>query len=277
MNKPQSTSSGRGKRACMLVMGMPGSGKTRFAGSSTKPTLILHPPTDHVDSIPAGGNADHIELQDHNDMNDVFQELQQGGEEFKKYADGWVWLDGITLMEEYGMDDVFGAVVMKKPHRAEHGPDKGEYGVNRQRLTSWIRNMIGLAKAGQFNLGLTSHLMMVEDPVTSEDLWVPQFGDTKGKTAFKLAGYMNIVGYYVANEKDGVTTRKLLTSSSGFVAKDQYDIFPKLKSGAHGLVNPTLEDVDKLLAKVQQPSRTRKRPAAKATGKKKPVRRKRSR
>lgn len=260
MQTPQSTDTGRGQRACVCVYGLPGTGKTRLAGSSEKPTLLLHPPTDHVDSIPAGGNCDHIELQDHRDMTDAFQGLQQRGDEFKKYEDGWVWLDGITLMEEYGMDDVFGAVIQRKPHRAEHGPDKGEYGVNRQRLQKWVRDMIGLCKAGQFNLGITSHVMAVENPVTNEDIWVPQFGDTKGKLAFKLAGYMNIVAYYAAAEKDGKITRKLAVDQEGFIGKDQYNIFPRLKSGVHGIVNPTMSDVDELLAQVQKPAtRTRKR------------------
>lgn len=279
MNKPQSTATGRGRATCMCVYGMPGTGKTRLIGSSELPTLILHPPTDHIDSIPSSSSADHIELQDHNDMNDVFMELQQDGADYTKYREGWVWLDGITLMEEYGMDDVFGAVIMKKPHRAEHGPDKGEYGVNRQRLQKWVRDMIGLSKAGQFNLGITAHPMMVEDPVTSEDIWVPQFGDTKGKLAFKLAGYMNIVAYYgtTAKKSEGDLQRTLLTDPDGFIGKDQYDIFPKLKSGRHGFVNPTMRDVDEALATKAKPStRTRKRPARKASAKKRPAR-KRSR
>lgn len=252
----------------MLVYGLPGIGKTRLMGSSERKTLILHPPTDHVDSIPAGGNAEHIEMSDHREMLDAFQALHQKADGFDHEV---VVLDGITLMEEYGMDDVFQAAVDRNPHRAEFGWDKGEYGINRSRLTKWIRDMVGLCKAGQFDFYMTAHVMNWEDPVTSEELWVPAFGSARTGLSAKLCGYMNIVAYYGMSGSKDEKQRTLLVDADGFIGKDQYDCFPKLKSGRHGFVNPTLSDVEAAIH--GQPTRTRKRRTGSATAAKRRTRR----
>lgn len=256
MSKPQKTSTGRGQRTCGLVYGLPGIGKTRLMGSGSKSTLILHPPTDHVDSIPPDSEAEHVEVSDHAGLLEQFQALQQR-------ADGYdhdvVVLDGITLMEEYGMDDVFQAAVDRNPHRAQFGWDKGEYGINRSRLTKWLRDMVGLSKSGQFDFWVTAHVMDWDDPVSGDSLWVPAFGSAKTNLSAKLCGYMNVVAYYGMSGKKGEENRTLLVDADGFIGKDQYDCFPKLKSGRHGFVNPTLSDVEAAIAKGRPAARTRKR------------------
>lgn len=246
---------GRGG-VCMFLYGLPGAGKTRLIGSGPK-TLILRPPTDHTDSITLPADVDEMELADWAGLLEVFQWMQQGGAD--RYE--WVWLDSITLMQEYGLDDVFQAAIDRQPHRAQYGPDKGEYGINMSRLGKLVRDTVGLAKAGHFNFGMTAHVMELHDPVNDTELWAPQ---VQGKNmSHKFSGYMNIVAYL---QKDDKGKRLLLTDAEGFVGKDQFDCFPELKSGRHGLVNPTMKDVDAAIKKARGNKPARKR-AARSTQK----------
>jgi hypothetical protein len=197
-----------------------------------------------------------VVLHDWDEQLKHFQWGQQGG-----YGDfAWVWIDGLTLFEEIGMDDVFQAAIDRAPHRAEHGPDKGEYGVNRQRLSKWVRDMVGLSKAGMFNFGFTAHVMDYTDPVEDRELWVPQVGGYDGKMSMKMCGYTNILAYLSASEpKDKPRQELLVVDGDGFVGKDQYNCFPELKSGRHGFVNPSLTDVEAAITKARKPQRTRTR------------------
>ncbi len=247
---------------CLLLYGLPAVGKTRLIGSAGK-VLIIHPPTDHTDSLNPAAGAEEIIVDDHSGLLDVLQWGQQGG--FEKYD--WVATDGITLLEEHGLADVFAAEVERHPHRAEYGPDKGEYGRNRSRLMNHVRDMIGLAKSGMFNYVLTAHVMELHDPVNEREIWAPAFGsgNTQPPLGLKLAAMFNIVAYMQAKEKEGSDRQEVLTvDSDGFVGKDQYNCFPKLKSGRHGFVNPTMQDIEAAIAKVAAKpsgSRARKRPA----------------
>lgn len=250
----------------MLLYGLPGAGKTRLIGSGPK-TLILRPPTDHTDSIVLPADVDEIEVDDWAGMLEVFQAAQQGG--FDKYE--WFWLDSVTLMQEFGLDDVFQAAIDRQPARAQYGPDKGEYGINMSRLGKFVRDTVGLAKAGHFNFGMTAHVMELHDPVADEELWAPQ---VQGKNmSHKFAGYMNIVAYL---QKDDKGKRLLLTDAEGFVGKDQFDCFPALKSGRHGLVNPTMKDVDAAIKKARGNKPARKRAARSTTTTRKRAPRKRT-
>lgn len=238
-----------GRSVSMLVFGLPGAGKTRLATSAGR-VLVVHPPTDHTDSVTPRAGVDEIIVDDHAKHLEVFQWGQQGG--FKDYD--WVWDDGITLMEEHGLADVFAAEIARHPHRADYGPDKSEYGINRSRLMNHIRNMIGLAKNGDFNYGLTAHVMELHDPVNERELWAPAFGSAKTQLGLKLAAMFNIVAYMQSNEKEGEERQETLTvDSDGFVGKDQFQCFPKLKSGRHGFINPTMADVEAALSKRRKP------------------------
>jgi hypothetical protein len=241
----------------MGVYGLSGAGKTRLIASNPS-TLILHPPTSHMESIDLPSEVHEYTLEDHNTTNQIFQWGQQGG--FKKYD--WVWIDDVSLFEDTGLDDVFSAAVDRKPDRADFGPDKGEYGINRGRIGRLIRDMVGLSKSGMFNFGWTAQVMEWTNPVTDEDLWVPQFGSPRNNQGMKLCGYMNIVAYLQAKDEPGKKRQELLlVDSEGFVGKDQYNCFPELKSGRRGFANPTMGDVESAILKKRRskPSTTRKR------------------
>ncbi len=250
----------------MMIYGLPGAGKTRLIGSGEG--LIIHPPTDHTSSIELPASVDEIEVSDWSQMLHVYQQLQQGN-----WTYPWVWLDSITLFQEFGMDDVFQAAIDRNPHRAEFGWDKPEYGINHTRLGKWMRDMVGLSKAGMFNFGVTAHVMEFTDPVADEDVWAPLVQGGDGKMSMKVMGYMNIVAYLqeVKDDDGGSGQRLLLTDAKGFIGKDQTNTFPKLKSGRHGFVNPTMEDVEAALAKratTGSTTKRRKRPAKRRATKK---------
>jgi hypothetical protein len=260
-----------GKGTTMCVYGLPGTGKTRLLGSGAGKVLIVRPPTDNTDSIPPpAAGVEEVVIHDWDEQLHHFQWGQQGG--YDSYD--WVGLDSVSLFEEVGLDDVFEAAVMRKESRREFGPDKGEYGVNRTRLSKWVRDMVGMAKAGRFNFLCTAHVMQWTDPVKDVDLWVPAVGDARGKYSAKFMGYFNIVAYMAVSQKEGKARQETLTvDSDGFAGKDQFQVFPELKSGRHGFVNPTLEDIDQAIAAARKPSRRRtartarkRRPAAARRG-----------
>lgn len=248
----------------MLVYGVPGAGKTRLIGSAPR-TLIIRPPMDHTDSIQDPGNVQEMVVTDWSSMLEAFQFVQQGGhEEFD-----WVWLDSISLFQDMGLDDVMSDAIARKPMRAverggvmipEFGPDLQEYKVNMERLAKWVRDMSGMADSGLINFGITAHPFEWFDPVKDESVWAPWI---QGRNmSAKVCGYMNIVAYLEVVRKDEETFRVLLTDAEGFVGKDQFDCFPELRSGKHGIVEPTMDKVVEAIGSSRNKT-ARKKPARK--------------
>lgn len=254
----------------MMVYGVPGAGKTRLLGSGSR-TLIIRPPTDHTDSIPDGADVQELVISDWSGMFETFAWLQQGAH---KDFD-WVWLDSISLMQDVLLADVMDDAIARRPDRAmnkggvqtpEFGPDQGEYKLNFDRINSWVRDMVGLAKSGSINFGITAHPFEWYDPVLEEDVWSPW---VQGKNMSpKICGYMNIVAYLQeVRKKEEPIQRLLLTDAEGFVGKDQLQCFPELKSGRHGLVEPDMDKITKAITKVLRTSSHQTRPVARKTRK----------
>lgn len=198
-------------KVAMCLYGNPGTGKTRLIGTGPR-TLIVRPPTDHTDSI-RGGDASEKVVTDWDSLNEVYEYLRHGG---AKEWD-WVWLDSISLFQDHGLDDIWENVIAEKPHRAKHGADKGEYGINMQRLSRWVRHMVGLQG---FNFGVTAHPAELAN-VDDELILMPY---VQGRNmSNKVCGYMNIVAYLDVNDKG----RRILRTSATdrYYAKDQFDAF----------------------------------------------------
>lgn len=244
--KPRKLSRDQG--VSMLIFGMPGVGKTRLIATGPR-TLIIRPPADHVTSVDFPTDAEEIVVRDWSDLMEAQHYVfTEGYERFD-----WVWLDSVSLFQDYGMEDVMADAIRRKPDRAiekggervpEFGPDKGEYRTNMDRVAKFVRDMQGLAEEGKINLGLTAHPFEMYDPVTEEDVFAPWIQGRNMVT--KVCGYMNIVAYLSQPQPEkqsqaGQTI--LLTRAKGFYGKDQYECFPELKSGRRGIVNPTMPKV----------------------------------
>lgn len=226
----------------MGVFGEPGIGKTRLVGTSAQfgKTMIIRPPVDHTDSI----LPEHKPLIDERisrDWDDMFNLIDELRMEGSKYA--WVWLDSISLWQDFGLDDLFESAVQRKKERALFGPDKGEFGINMFRIGAMFRHLVG---PDTFNFGFTAHPAVLASPDLDDDgdpieklmPWV------QGKNMSpKLCGYMNLVCFM---ERAGTNKKRVLRSQSDerYYAKDQFDAF-----GEKGLLwEPTMPKVMKAIA-----------------------------
>jgi DNA polymerase III delta prime subunit len=231
-----------GKSAQLLLHGPPGIGKTLLIAQQPR-TLIMHPPTDHLDSIQKPGNVEEIILGDHDDFDQAFEYLQQGGGE--KFD--WVWLDSLSLFQDHGLDEIWKNLIAAHPHRAEWGMDKGEYGRNMERISRRVRELVGLSMSGMFHLGITCHTEMLFDPETEKDMLMPW---VQGKNmSTKTMAAMNLVGYYRwARQGKGKGAKRVRVldfhETDSFKAKDQLNVF-----GAKGrLVSPTMPEIHRLIS-----------------------------
>lgn len=231
-----------GKSAQMLIHGPPGIGKTLLIAQQPN-TLIMHPPTDHLDSIQTPSNVEEIILGDHDDFDQAFEFLQQGGGE--KYD--WVWVDSLSLFQDHGLDEIWKNLIASKPHRKEWGLDQGEYGRNMERIARRTRELVGLSQTGMFHLGITCHTEMLYDPETEQDKLMP-WVQGKGMSTRTMAA-MNLVGYYrwaVVKKGSKKTRVRVLDfhETDSFKAKDQLNVF-----GASGrIVSPTMPDIHKAIS-----------------------------
>jgi len=240
--KPRKLNTRQGK-ASVILFAVPGAGKTRLIAGGKK-TLIIRPPSDHVDSVDFDNDCEEIVVENWAEMFEAEHYVMTEG--WKKFD--WVWLDSLSLFQDYGLADVLDDAIARKPERAiekgglmvvEHGPDKGEYRTNMDRVAKFVREMQALAEEDKFHFGMTAHPFEWYDPVRDDDVWAPWI---QGKNMIpKICGYMNMVLYLETKNRKGKPPAQCLYSQAeGIYGKDQYQCFPELKSGKRGLVNPTM-------------------------------------
>jgi len=207
----------------IILYSFPGAGKTTFIGTGPPETLIIRPPTDHLDSI-RGFKGEEVVVRNWDKMYEVLDYLRgPAGLDYK-----WVWLDSISLFQDTGLDDIWATVIAEKPHRKQYGLDKGEYGRNMFRLAQWIRDMVGAEK---FNLGITAHPaeLMSGEVLDDDDERLIMMPYIQGKNmSTKICGYMNIVGYLqLKRNKAGKLIRVLdMNATERHYGKDQYNCTP---------------------------------------------------
>lgn len=241
---------GESKFIKLLVYALPGRGKTRFVGTSPGKVLILRPPTDHTDSILGSGAKEWV-IHDWDEMHDAGEYLRHSGHKWD-----WVWLDSISLWQEIGIDHIWQGVINRKPARKEFGVDRGEYGINMDRLGRWVRHCVG---ADEFNFGVTAYPF--EKETQEGDIIMMPYVQGK-EMSEKICGYMNMVAY-MKTSGSGKTRKRILYTdeSEDFYAKDQFYCLPNGR-----LTNPTMPELLKYInaarAKNKPAGTSRRRPAA---------------
>jgi hypothetical protein len=226
----------------MCIFSDTGVGKTRLIGGGGASTIILRPSTDNTDSIRVPGAQEWI-VDDHKALFEALDYARHKGDEFD-----WWWWDSISMWQHTGLGDVFQAAVDRNSARADYGPDKGEYGINMNRMFNFLQQMHGCSQAGLFNFGVTAlaaELSISEDPEAVKKLRPA----LKGKDmAQSLMGLMNIVAFYEIVDNNGKLRRVLRSQASDrFDAKDQLDAFPKGR-----LVDPEWSDVSGAIEKARE-------------------------
>jgi hypothetical protein len=232
-----------------MLFGATGVGKTSMIAQG-KRTLIVRPPTDHVDAaIRLGATCDEWIVEHWAEMEEVEEFARHNPREYD-----WIWWDGISLAQDHLLEDKFETMNAGKSHRKNGPIDKGEYNANFSHISKWLRHMIGIRG---FNFGVTAHPAEIEDNLGEVKLrpWV------QGKNmSFKVCGMMNVVGMLevvTQGEKERRVLR--LKATDEYDAKDQFGI-----GGDKGrLVDPTMAKIEAAL------------PAKRAAGKRTRVKRKR--
>lgn len=238
---------GESKFTKILVQAMPGVGKTVFVGSGGPKSLILRPPTDHTDAILRHYTKEQRPkewvLHD-------WDEADTAGEYLRLHGHEWdfVTLDSISLFQETGLDDIWQAVIERRPGRnALHaGKDKGEYGRNMDRLGEWVRNIVAL---DAFNFCITAFpTLKFGAPGSGEVKYMPWIQGTM--MSEKICGYMNMVGYMqkLRSPSSGRVYRQIsFDETDDWYAKDQFEAFPNFK-----FIDPTLPKLTAAVAAVRQ-------------------------
>lgn len=181
-----------------LIHGDTAIGKTTFIGSCAEmglKTLIIRPPTEHVDAILRSG-AKEIVVRDWTEIAEAEDYVRYNGHEWD-----WVWLDSASLLQDIGLDDVYEATLDSKGgrggRRAMFGPDRSEYRTNMWRIESMIRHIVG--SGGGFNFGVTAHSFWYtpsDDELASgaDSVLMPWIQGRRMPS--KICGMMNVVSYY---------------------------------------------------------------------------------
>ena len=245
----------------LLVQADSGWGKTRLLGTSPGRNLIIRPPTDMVDSILAKDKPRCSQwiADDWSEMEDIEESLRMEG---KKNWD-WVWFDSISGYQDIGLDDLWDTIITENPRRKRHGLDKGDYGINMQRLGRWVRNIVAIADTGAFNFGITAWPKELEPSPDDPDREAKLMPWVQGKNmSSKVCGYMNVIAFGDLTSKGTRVLRFMETPR--YVARTQFDdqSGPGTFKGAdYKILNPDMPKIIEMIDK----SRGTTRKATKAT------------
>lgn len=210
-----------------IIYSEPGAGKSTLAASSAEvgKTLIANAdrPDAHEFARQLGYNPEVVDVKSEKEITELWEWLRHEGH--KEYD--FFWLDSGTLFQESLMADNMEEVHRQKEHRSIYLPDKPEYMLTQNQLSTWVRRM----RSVPMSWGITAHMMSVVDEVDGDVKYMPAFQGGRGALSSKLCGYVGVVGrmyiHSVKVKKEGktrtVNRRALQVQPSGkFYAKDGF-------------------------------------------------------
>ena len=202
----------------MGVYAHPGAGKTVFAGSKGKGTLILD--SDGGGSLAAaaqGSEAEVMPCNDYDDLQSIYEHLR-----YDDHGFDWVWWDSQTLFQERALiDEILVEAHAENPRQSEDVASQREYLINMNRIGKFTRQFVDL----DINFGVTFHVLAVPDP-EGELIYMPA---VQGKNMpSKISGYLNVVGHLgkaviERNGKKVRVRRMLFQQHEHYYAKDRFD------------------------------------------------------
>lgn len=239
----------RSRTTKFLLYADPGWGKTPMLADAKGKKLILRPPVEHIDALSASAIASCEEwvLNNWNDMDEAYEELRLKPKRWKD----WVLLDSVSGYQDIGLDDIWEFTIEKNERRKDYGLDKGEYGINMQRLGRYIRYLVRLADEGKFNLAVTA---WPADPAfhgsmaTSEDDERPDklMPWIQGKNmSTKICGYMNLIGYGTFTEKGNRVI--YFEETERYIAKDAITSAGAFRPNGGKLIKPTMSQIEQAI------------------------------
>lgn len=221
--------------AKVLLYSDPGIGKTTAAALSPKPliinceggTLCLNKFKQFYDEL----DIEIIRPNSIKEIQDIFWYLK-GGEHDRET----VILDSLSEVQRMSMDEIL-ADPKRDPKHDRDTPILQDYGKNTQQMRRLVRSFRDLP----MNVVFTCLSGETKDDTDGSVKIGPNLTP---KLAMDTMGYVDVVGYMFASEKDGV--RKILTQPKGkFLAKDRsgklgtgmeeptmFHIFNKITDGA---------------------------------------------
>lgn len=218
----------------------PGHGKTSYIGTGAPEglkVLLVRSPMDSVPLRVLGSGTKEWVVRDWEEQFQVLEYCQYHGSEWD-----WIWWDCMSVAQDVLLDDLWEKVIAEKPHRNSLTPagglDRGEYGRNMERISRWVRHMVG---CNSFHFGITAHPYEGPHPTNDEGGVLLQPWVQGKNMVSKICGYMNTVTFMEVKENDkGVNWRRMyFRENERFYAKDQQDGFKE-----KGYVdNPTLAQV----------------------------------
>lgn len=203
-----------------VVWGAPGEGKTVLISTMPGKGVILDCEGGLLsirDKV--GGRISAVKVTSFDTLREVFKELKQGGTGFE-----WVAIDSLTEAGKLCMDKVM------------HDQKDKDVPAMRDYLVC-IEDMRKLIRAFR---DLPMHVMFTALPKDDKD---EQYGtivrkpSLPGKLSDDACGYVDLIFYLHTQEKDGVSTRMLLTQpSERFYAKDRSGKLERFESADMAVV-----------------------------------------
>lgn len=223
------------------VHGEPGSGKSVLAGTSPKALVVTNHPDQMSSAVARGTKAQTWNVDDLDELTVVYEWVRHEGVNELS----WVWLDNLTLMQDQFMDSHMADVHAAKPHRNQFVPDKPDYQIIQNRLAYLVKGFVNLP----INFGWTAHTERYEFHEEDEGVkHMPMLQGGLGKFSQKVCGYMGVIGYMMARQKEGAQQRLLyVTKRTSWYAKTRYPSLITNKGGV--LINPHIPGMMRMIQK----------------------------